>query len=57
MQLMLLLICLKLKKNITGKTLNGTKNVEIIVSLKNLSNFWRTLEMSLIDSENNLDLN
>ena len=57
MQLMLLLICLKLKKNITDKTLNGTKNVEIIASLKNLSNFWRTLEMSLIDSENNLDLN
>ena len=33
---------------------NGTKNVEIIVPLKNLSNFWRTVEMPLIDCEINL---
>ena len=33
-----------------------TKNVEIIVPLKFLSNFWRTLEMPLINSEINLIL-
>ena len=34
----------------------GTKNVEIMVPLKYLSNFWRTLEMSLINCEINLIL-
>ena len=45
----------KSKVKITGKTPdNGnTKNVEIIVPLKYLSNFWRTLEMPLINCENN----
>ena len=40
----------KSKVKITGKTLNNgnTKDVEIIVPLKYLSNFWRTLEMPLI---------
>ena len=34
----------------TGQTGdNGTKNVEIMVSRKYLSNFWRTLEMPLIN--------
>ena len=33
---------------------NGTKNVEIMVPLKYLSNFWRTLEMPLINCEVNL---
>ena len=38
------------KVKITGQTGNhGTKDVEIIVSLKYLSNFWRTLEMPLIN--------
>ena len=32
------------------------KNVEIMVSLKYLSNFWRTLEMLLINSQINFDL-
>ena len=33
------------KKQLTGKTGNGgTKNVEIMVTLKYLSTFWRTLE-------------
>ena len=43
----------KSKVNITGKTPdNGnTKDVEIIVPLKYLSNFWRTLEMPLINCE------
>ena len=37
---------------ITGQTNNdGIINVEIIVSLKYLSNFWRSLEMPLINCE------
>ena len=48
----------KIKEEITGKTgNNGTRNVEIMVALKYLSNFWRTLEMPLINCEINLDLN
>ena len=36
----------------TGQTgNNGTKNVKIMVPLKHLSNFWRTLEMPLINCE------
>ena len=48
----------KSKKKITGKTPNNgnTKDVEIIVSLKHLSNFWRTLQMPLINCEVNLIL-
>ena len=48
----------KSKVKITGKTPNNgnTKDVEIIVPLKHLSNFWRTLEMSLINCEINLIL-
>ena len=43
---------------ITGKNPAGgnTKDVEIIVPLKYLSNFWRTLEMPLINCEVNLIL-
>ena len=45
------------KAKITGQTgNNGTKNVEIMVPLKYLSNFWRTLEMPLINCEVNLIL-
>ena len=41
----------------TGQTGdNGTKDAEIIVLLKYLSNFGRTLEMSLINCEINLIL-
>ena len=32
----------------------NTKNVEVIVPLKYLSNLWRTLEMALINFEVNL---
>ena len=48
----------KSKVKITGKTPdNGNeKDVEIMVSLKYLSNFWRTLEMPLINCEVNLIL-
>ena len=46
------------KVNITGKTpaAGNTKNVEVIVPLKYLSNFWKTLEMPLINCEVNLIL-
>ena len=47
-----------IKTKITGKT-NGDEiiNVEIMVPLKYLSNFWRTLEMPLINCEVELILN
>ena len=43
----------KFKVKITGKTSKNrnTKDVEIIVPLKYLRNFWRTLEMLLINCE------
>ena len=45
------------KLKITGFTdNNGTKNVKIMVTLKYLSNFWRTREMPLINCEVNLIL-
>ena len=48
----------KSKVKITGKTPNNgnTKDVEIIIPLKYLSNFCRTLEMPLINCEVNLIL-
>ena len=48
----------KSKIKITGKAPNNNnvKNVEIMVPVKYLSNFWRTLEMSLINCEVNLIL-
>ena len=47
----------KFKAKIIGQTgNNGTKDVEIMVSLKYLSNFWGTLEMTLINCEINLIL-
>ena len=46
----------KSKIKITGKTAaaGNTKDVEIIVPLKYLSNFWKTFEMPLINCEVNL---
>ena len=46
----------KSKIKATGKTPinNDVKDVEIMVPLKYLSNFWRTLEMPLINCEVNL---
>ena len=42
----------KLKQKVTGKpAANGGKNLEIFVTLKYLSNFWRILEMPLINCE------
>ena len=48
----------KSKVKITGNTPadGNTKNVKIIIPLKYLSNFWRTLEMSLINCEVSLFL-
>ena len=48
----------KSKIKITGKTPNDNneKDVEIMVPLKYLSNFWRNLEMPLINCEVNLIL-
>ena len=48
----------KYKIKITGKNPNdnNVKDVEIIVPLKYLSKFWRTLEMPLINCEVNLIL-
>ena len=48
----------KSKIKITGKAPNNNneKDVEIMVPLKYLSNFWRTLEMPLINCEVNLIL-
>ena len=48
----------KFKLKITGKTpaAGNTEDVEIIVPLKYLSNFWRTLEMPLINFKVNLIL-
>ena len=47
----------KFKQQITGQTGNyGTKDVEIMVPLKNLSSFWKTIEIPLINSELSLQL-
>ena len=46
----------KFKSSITDNTNNdGIANVQIVLSLKYLSNFWRTLEMPLIDFEVTFD--
>ena len=50
-------ILFNFKFKITGKTGNDfTKHVEIMVPLKYLSNFWRNLEIPLINCEINLQL-
>ena len=47
----------KFKQQITGQTGNGaTKDVEKMVPLKYLSNFWRALEVSLINCDISLQL-
>ena len=48
---------IKFKEKITGKTAaGGTKDVEIMVPLKYLCNFWRKFKMSLMNSEIILNL-
>ena len=50
-------ISFKFEKKITEQTGNGiTKDAEIMEPSKYLSNFWRTIEMSLISCEINLQL-
>ena len=45
------------KVKMTGQTGDdGAKEVEVMVSLNSLSNFWKTLKMSLINCEVNLVL-
>ena len=48
----------KYKTKIRGKTsaVGNTKNVKTAMSWKYLSNFWRTIEMPLINYETNLIL-
>ena len=47
-----------LKVKLIGQTGNNdTKDIEIMVPLKYLSNFWRTFEIPLINCEITLDLN
>ena len=47
----------RFKQQITGQTGNGgTKDVAIMVPLKYLSHFWRTLKVLLINYEINLQL-
>ena len=48
-------VSFKFKQKITGETdASGTKHVEIMVPLKYLSNFWKTLEKPLINCEINV---
>ena len=50
-------VSFKFKQKIIGKTdNNGTKHVYIMVPLKSLSSFWRTIESLLINHEINLIL-
>ena len=47
----------KFKQILTGKTgVDGTTDAEIMVPLKYLSNFWKTLKIALINFEINLIL-
>ena len=55
MQIMLILICLKLKKGETGN--DGTKNVEVMVLLKYLGNFLENFSNTFNELEISLDLN
>ena len=57
--LKLMLLPFSLKEKLTGQTgNNGTENIEIIVTLKYLKNFWQTIETPLINCEEvTLDLN
>ena len=47
----------KYKSALVGKTAYSVKNTKIVVPLKYLPNFWRSLEMSLINCKIHLELN
>ena len=54
---LLILLMIKCRQKVIGQTGNErAKDVEIIIPLKYLSNFWRTLGMSLTNCEINLIL-
>ena len=55
LSLMVLMLLIHLILDQTDNT-GRIDNAEIMVALKNLNNFWRTLEMSLINCEINLIL-
>ena len=48
--------CFNVRQKLQGVRLVITKNVKITVPLKYLSNFWRTLNMTMINCEANLIL-
>ena len=49
-------VLFKFKQKITGSTVNdGTKNFEIMIPLRYLNNFWRTIEKRFINCENSLN--
>ena len=50
--MIIIVFCSDLNNRQTG--IDGTKDVEIMLPLKYLSNFWRTLEIPLINGEVNL---
>ena len=55
--MILIVFHLNLNEKITGQTGNDvTKDVQIMVPFKYLSNFWRTLEIRLINCEINIFL-
>ena len=55
--LLITVLLFKFKQKITSKTVDGVaKDAEIMVPLKYLSNFYRNLEMPLINCEINLIL-
>ena len=49
-------LCLIQKKITSEIRAGGTKDIEIMVSLEYLSNFWKTIEMPLINCKISLQL-
>ena len=62
MQMIINSVSFKYEGSIIGKTPNNDnddnnkKDIEIVVPLKYLSNFWRTLDMPLINCEGKVSL-
>ena len=53
----MIILCLNLNKKLKGQTGNdGTKDDQIMLLLKYLSNLWITLKMTLINCETNIFL-
>ena len=49
MIVIIIIIIIIVKQKVTEPTGNGGTKIEIMVPLNNLSNFWRTLTMPLIN--------